>query len=64
MDDIEKSEVSAVAPTRVVIADDPERGPSGHRRMGGHSGSHSRFSEDEIGPIQSSATVPIEYRTL
>lgn len=59
MDDIEKSEASSVAPARVVIADDLEGGPSGHRRMDNHSGRHSRFSEDEIGPIQSSATVPI-----
>lgn len=63
MDDIEESEPSVV-PARVVIVDDLERGRSSHLRMGVRSGSHSRFSEDEIRPIQNSATVPIEYRTL
>ena len=67
MDDIEKLEASAVAPARVVIADDLERGHSGHHHMGGRARSHSRLShrsDDEIGPIQKSSTVPIEYRTL
>jgi hypothetical protein len=67
MDDIEKLETSVVAPARVIIADDPERGYSVHRRMRGRAGSHSRSSlhtEDEIGPTRNSYTVPVEYRTL